>query len=873
MTLVLRRIAIENFRKFRAPVVVDGLTPGLNILIEPNETGKSTLLAAVRAALFLKHNSKTQLIQSFLPHGDTVGPQVALDFDVVGQSYSLTKRFLSRPVAELQGPTGRSAGDAAEQALQALLGFEQGRGGFDADLQGALGMLWVAQTEGLWVTPPGGRVQSAIRATLEREVGTILGGAGFERIRARIEEEARAYVTPTGQPTGRQREARAREEQAAAALTQAELAEQALEQAFADLDLHRQQLRSVQRDLADEAETTAHQTLLRQRETARHAAQALATAEARHHGATGHVARLADLARREVEAQTQRAQAEAEREQARKDRVGLIDLLVAAKERASHAGRILAEARALRQATRTALAQGQAREAADQRRVAIAAARERHGRLIALEQAEARAQATARRRLPDTVLAELDRLEQAITAGRATLAAGSARVELIGASDGLLLNGAPMGEGEWTLTQEARITLGDGAHLVLRPPLALAGAQAGLDDALARRDAMLAQGGVSDLAAARRLNEQARDAMAEAKGLAAQIAALTPADRALGLAAGAAALKLFMAGDTAQDEPPAEGPPLTTLKTQDEQADIALTRAEEANTQALDALRGAQQDEAPLALAEAKAEHTITQADLQLANLAADPAFAGLAPALVAARQDAADLALALDQARANARAYDEAVLDRQIKAGEARRASAEDRRHALDKTIAALEARVESEGGKGLAERAAAARDEAGAARAALARVSEEADTLRVLRAALGQAQTDLSRSLVGPVARRAARYVGRILPGGEPGFGDDLALTSLRRGAGDEPCGDLSQGTQEQLAMLSRLAFADMLREEGRPVSLILDDPLAYADDTRLDAMIDLLAQVATRMQVIVLTCRERAFRHVAGTRIVLG
>lgn len=55
-------------------------------------------------------------------------------------------------------------------------------------------------------------------------------------------------------------------------------------------------------------------------------------------------------------------------------------------------------------------------------------------------------------------------------------------------------------------------------------------------------------------------------------------------------------------------------------------------------------------------------------------------------------------------------------------------------------------------------------------------------------------------------------------------------------------------------------------------RPVSLILDDPLVYSDDARLDLMIDILNEAATRMQVILLTCCDRAFRHVPGNRILL-
>ncbi|WP_238542328.1 hypothetical protein [Sphingomonas sp. PAMC 26621] len=53
---------------------------------------------------------------------------------------------------------------------------------------------------------------------------------------------------------------------------------------------------------------------------------------------------------------------------------------------------------------------------------------------------------------------------------------------------------------------------------------------------------------------------------------------------------------------------------------------------------------------------------------------------------------------------------------------------------------------------------------------------------------------------------------------------------------------------------------------------MSLILDDPLVYSDDARLDAMTTLLGEASGRMQVILFTCRERAFRHLEGNRITL-
>lgn len=40
-------------------------------------------------------------------------------------------------------------------------------------------------------------------------------------------------------------------------------------------------------------------------------------------------------------------------------------------------------------------------------------------------------------------------------------------------------------------------------------------------------------------------------------------------------------------------------------------------------------------------------------------------------------------------------------------------------------------------------------------------------------------------------------------------------------------------------------------MLLEQRKPVSLILDDPLVYFEDARLDTMIEILSEAATRMQ----------------------
>ncbi len=84
VSLELRRITVNDFRKFRAPITIDGLTDGLNIVVKPNETGKSTLLKAIRAAFFLPHQSSNQLKRSNQPFGKNVAPEVEVSFEVAG---------------------------------------------------------------------------------------------------------------------------------------------------------------------------------------------------------------------------------------------------------------------------------------------------------------------------------------------------------------------------------------------------------------------------------------------------------------------------------------------------------------------------------------------------------------------------------------------------------------------------------------------------------------------------------------------------------------------------------------------------------------------------------------------------------------------
>ena len=115
---------------------------------------------------------------------------------------------------------------------------------------------------------------------------------------------------------------------------------------------------------------------------------------------------------------------------------------------------------------------------------------------------------------------------------------------------------------------------------------------------------------------------------------------------------------------------------------------------------------------------------------------------------------------------------------------------------------------------------------------------------------------------------------YLQGLLPGVRVHCDEDFRITAVTRDGGmQEDFARLSDGTQEQLAILSRLAFADMLIDRGRPAMVILDDALAFADRDRMERMFDLLAQAASRMQILVLTCRGDVFTRLGGHRVELN
>ena len=195
----LRSLAVNQFKKFTTPTRLQGIEDGLNVVVGPNEMGKSTLLDALRAVLFEKYSSKARPIVELQNVRNQAAPVVALAFELDDGLYRIKKRFIKRPYAQLSCPDGRSLeGDAAEDTLRDLLDFgKPGTTGAKPETLGMWNVLWVQQGQSLGALVLPDSARSNLHSALESEVGTVLGGRRGRALPQAIENQLRELITGT----------------------------------------------------------------------------------------------------------------------------------------------------------------------------------------------------------------------------------------------------------------------------------------------------------------------------------------------------------------------------------------------------------------------------------------------------------------------------------------------------------------------------------------------------------------------------------------------------------------------------------------------------------------------------------------------------
>ncbi len=185
-----------------------------------------------------------------------------------------------------------------------------------------------------------------------------------------------------------------------------------------------------------------------------------------------------------------------------------------------------------------------------------------------------------------------------------------------------------------------------------------------------------------------------------------------------------------------------------------------------------------------------------------------------------------------------------------------------------LDKTISNLEGQIQSAGGDGVGEQVAALQEQLAQAEGEVARYQIRVEVLKLLANTIGEVLGESRERFYTPIMRHLKPYLSDLFPGAELTLGDGFAVAGLKRTPDDAERFDrLSDGTREQIAVIVRLAMGALLAEQGREVPIILDDALVFSDDDRISRMFDALIRAGKKQQVIVLTCRTRAFAGLGG------
>jgi DNA repair exonuclease SbcCD ATPase subunit len=866
----LTRIRIEQFKQFRQPFEIADLEPGLNLFTGANEAGKSTLAAAIRAAFFERHRSGS--VDDLRPWGDaSASPSVELEFTVGAEPYRLGKRFLGKKRCELQAGSRHLDGVEAEDHLAELLGFQHaGKGVSKAEHWGIPGLLWIQQGSAQELREPVGHATDHLRSVLDTALGE-LSSSGGDEVLAKIEVLRNELLTATtGKPRGAYQQT----------LEQSATLEADLRNLDAEIAAYREKvdrLATLRRDhAADEAEQPW--TVFRQQEHAAAASlEAIRQVEAALQSDRQHAGRIEaqiKLLRGQLDTFASQEQAVATRrtalENADKQRHAnntLVGQWQSGAQEATDRHAILREAlRLARQETTRREQERQLNELKHKQAStadALARAETEQAALTALQKQLAETEIDPKDlntlKAQQSGLREL-RIRRDTAATRLIFALGDgSRIEIGQES--------VVGSGDRLLTETTRVTLPGLGRLDITPggaDLAELGRQ---EQALADSQAALLQRlGLASLEAAEARHQSHTRHQAEAGVASATLKALAPK----GIDALRAELTAHDArfGEIEQAfaRLPAAPENISELPSVSQ-----AEAAEDAARQSLDQINR-QLNAARLAAGNAQTAHESAARELAAAQavLDAPDRAARLSVAnrnLVDTRAEQDSLAERIEaQARQVAEAKPE-ILRQDVERFRASAGQLEKQHAERRDTLVRLEVELQTAGAQGLEERRAEmARDQEQARRRG-DELQRRALALDHLLKLLRDKRAVLTCKLQAPLQKHLNRYLQLLFPHASLDIDENLTPGPLTRpgsnGAETSLFEELSFGAREQMGVISRLAYADLLKEAGRPTLIILDDALVHSDTARLAQMKRLLFDAATRHQILLFTCHPANWR----------
>ena len=187
-----------------------------------------------------------------------------------------------------------------------------------------------------------------------------------------------------------------------------------------------------------------------------------------------------------------------------------------------------------------------------------------------------------------------------------------------------------------------------------------------------------------------------------------------------------------------------------------------------------------------------------------------------------------------------------------------------------LERELARVDGAIETQSEGAVEEKLAEVTDQLAKASERAKRYELQAKALNMLIAHVDEARKDAQEMYFEPIRNELGPLLAQLHAGADFELDPEKMLVGkiIRDGVEDD-VNVLSGGAYEQITILTRLAFAKLFAKQGRLVPLILDDALVHTDDERISMIFNMLSHAAKDQQIIVLSCRTRAFSDLGGTR----
>lgn len=864
----LRALRLWNVKRFaNRGVRLEGMGDGVNVLTAPNEEGKSTSFEALQAVFFAPHNSRSKPVNNLRPYSGG-SPRIQVDVDIDGKAYRIDKQFYSGSKAIVTDiETNRIIAQADEAEAWIKDQIE------DRD-SGPTGLIWVRQgSQNIDKKSDDQRdLRQSLITSVEGEVDSVTGGQRMNDAVSYCNDELKKLVTSTGRPKEGTDYKRALDEQQRLTDEQTSLSEN-LETQAAGID-ERRRLKDRLAELEEPEEAAkrrdARQKAQQEMDASRQAAAELETAKSQRDLAkitadqaendlTSYAGILEEF-KSLVEEEAQLAATLQTTE----------DNIEAAEEAFQSAQSALDVARAQENDATEMLRRVNAAQRAGYQRQELARKEDDLAKAETSESkiAELNSQIEAQKISPEdseeirSLKKNVDDLERKIAVQQ-----GSVTVSYVDDAVGLVRRGAEALEDGKSVSVSHELELGvDGIGSItfVLGESSIDDLNIEMRDAAGRLQTVLERNNltrheelITRETSFGKLEEERVRENTVLNTLAPQgIASLRTEVETLRLSDVVDEGDELPSLDEAQDT---ENSAKAEREVAESNADGTrralhdLERAKEGESERLNAVRdqkrAKENDLGP-------EQNRLSRLEgLQTTNRDAQDAY-----------RQANENYLDLEAARPDIDAL-EGTLNRLSDV--VRNADSEIIR--LRNDISRLDGQLQTFHGQSIEEKHAEILDRLEFVSSQVDRFQTEVKVLNRLKSALEEERMRARDVYLAPIARELEPLLNILFEDAVLQF-DENTLLPMRLIRNDlvEELDNLSGGTQEQLTILTRLAFARLAGNAGRNTPVVLDDALVFSDDDRIEKMFNAIHRQANDVQIIVFSCRQRAFSNLGGNRL---